>query len=54
LGPVQNNGGTTFTMALMKGSPALNKGAPGATTVDQRGHPRDPKTPDIGAFEAAN
>jgi hypothetical protein len=54
LGPLQNNGGPTATLALLSGSPALNKGAPGPTTVDQRGHPRDPKTPDIGAFEAAD
>ena len=39
-------------MALLKDSPALNTAAPGVTTTDQRGQPRDPNTPDIGAFEA--
>src|SRR5262249_40408820 len=42
LGPLANNGGPTFTHALLPGSAALNKGAnPGALTTDQRGLPRD-------------
>ncbi len=55
LGPLQDNGGPTRTMALLAGSPALDAGsnalaaAPGLTT-DQRGRPRG--TVDIGAFEA--
>jgi hypothetical protein len=55
IGPLQNNGGSTMTMALLPGSPALDKvpttGA-GCPTTDQRGIPR-PQGPacDIGAFE---
>jgi len=58
LGPLQDNGGSTFTHALLPGSPALNAGvcteASGATvTTDQRGYPR-PAGPacDIGAYES--
>ena len=57
LGALLNNGGPTFTMALLPGSPALGaaacsdaQGAP--LTVDQRGFPRPQVTGcDIGAFE---
>jgi len=57
LGPLQNNGGTTFTMALGAGSAAI--GAGDATISndrpingkDQRGVTRSPTTPSIGAFE---
>ena len=53
LGPLEDNGGPTFTMALLTGSPAINGGtsAHNAPTTDQRGAPRD-SAPDIGAFEA--
>jgi CSLREA domain-containing protein len=51
LGPLANNGGSTFTHALMAGSPAINAGGGGAAPTDQRGVPR--KTPDIGAYEFA-
>lgn len=55
LGPLQNNGGYTDTLALLKGSPAINKGTnTGCPAKDQRGHVRitatDP-TCDIGAYE---
>jgi len=57
LGPLQDNGGPTFTMALLQGSPAISAGscadASGAPLhVDQRGFPR-PATNgcDIGAYE---
>lgn len=55
LGPLQFNGGYTDTLALLKGSPAINKGTNvGCPAKDQRGHPRitptDP-TCDIGAYE---
>ena len=63
LGPLQDNGGPTFTHALLTGSPAFNagdscvliidgcgEGIP-ALTTDQRGSPRN-GTVDIGAFEA--
>ena len=55
LGPQQNNGGPTFTHALLHGSPAIdaanNTGAP---ATDQRGTPRPQGTTcDIGAYELA-
>ncbi len=61
LGPLQDNGGPTQTMALLAGSPALDAGNSSLTT-DQRGAARpydDPNIPnatdgngsDIGAFE---
>jgi hypothetical protein len=57
LGPLQDNGGPTETMALLVGSPALGAGscvdATGAPLlVDQRGFPRASATGcDIGAYE---
>ena len=66
LGPLQNNGGPTQTMALPTGSPAIDAGNPkGCTdgaghllTTDQRGLPRpntediaDKKGCDMGAYE---
>jgi predicted outer membrane repeat protein len=57
LGPMQNNGGPTFTCALLPGSPAIDciPGTPGVDfpTTDQRGiaRPQGAKA-DIGAFEA--
>jgi hypothetical protein len=58
LGPLQDNGGPTFTMALGTGSPAIDAADDGVCAssavkgVDQRGLPR-PGGPhcDIGAFE---
>lgn len=62
LGPLQNNGGPTFTQALLSGSPAIdaaNPAPPGSgptacLTTDQRGYPR-PSPPggrcDMGAYE---
>ena len=55
LGPLQSNGGPTDTMALLAGSPAINKGAnPLALAYDQRG-PGFARVvglaADIGAFE---
>jgi predicted outer membrane repeat protein len=68
LGPLQNNGGPTFTHALLPGSPAIDKGkrdaiASLAANSDQRGflRPVDSSSipnasggdgSDIGAFEA--
>ena len=53
LGPLQNNGGPTQTMALLPGSSALNAGsASGAPTTDQRGLPRVVNgLIDIGAWQ---
>jgi len=63
LGPLQNNGGPTETMALLRGSPAIDAGNPiGCTdnldhllTTDQRGMPRpdheDTSGCDMGAYE---
>jgi hypothetical protein len=58
LGPLQNNGGPTQTMALLSGSPAINSGDnSGAPAYDQRG-PGFPRIVngviDIGAFEVQN
>jgi hypothetical protein len=53
LGPLQNNGGPTQTLALLAGSPAIDKGITTALTTDQRGVPRPQGLKfDIGAFEA--
>ena len=63
LGPLQDNGGPTFTHALRFDSPAIDAGHSGGLTTDQRGLPRpidDPDTAnasggdgsDIGAYEA--
>jgi predicted outer membrane repeat protein len=64
LGPLQNNGGPTETMALLPGSPAIDAGNPSGCrdgsliTADQRGAPRPDKEDtsgcDIGAFESQN
>ncbi len=60
IGPLQNNGGSTWTHALLQGSPAIDKGNPTAPgsgaaaclTTDQRGAPRPVGVAcDIGAFE---
>ncbi len=53
LGPLANNGGPTFTLALLPGSPALDAGtAIGVPPTDQRGVARPQGAGvDIGAFE---
>jgi hypothetical protein len=56
LGPLENNGGPTETMALLPGSPAITAGSaaliPSRITTDQRGAPRIVKhAVDIGAVE---
>ncbi|HQL51306.1 MAG TPA: right-handed parallel beta-helix repeat-containing protein, partial [Kiritimatiellia bacterium] len=52
LGALAGNGGPTPTHALLAGSPAINNGAAGTITYDQRGVPRDQgNAPDIGAYE---
>jgi hypothetical protein len=45
-----NNGGPTFTHALLPGSPAINRGSPASPPQDQRGYGRV-GVPDVGAFE---
>jgi hypothetical protein len=55
LGTLQNNGGFTFTEALLAGSPAINTGDPNNgnnPTTDQRGITRPQRgRADIGAYE---
>jgi fibronectin-binding autotransporter adhesin len=54
LGPLQDNGGETWTHALLGGSPAIDAGDDAAAPpTDQRGVPR-PQGPasDIGSYEA--
>jgi len=62
LGPLQNNGGPTFTHALLSGSPAIEAGESSGSNTDQRGFTRPVDTPaitnatggdgsDIGAYE---
>ncbi len=55
LGTLANNGGSTMTLSLTAGSPAIDMGGIGASiTTDQRGlgYPRFAgAAPDIGAFE---
>jgi len=53
LGPLQDNGGPTFTHALLQSSPAIDAGTnAGAPATDQRGAPRPQgATCDIGAYE---
>jgi CSLREA domain-containing protein len=53
LGPLQNYGGATDTMALLSGSLAINAGDPNAPAQDQRYYLRN-GVPDIGAFESGN
>jgi hypothetical protein len=63
LNPLADNGGPTFTVAMMPGSPAIDKGKSFGLTTDQRGVARPVDFPsltnasggdgsDIGAFEA--
>src|SRR5262249_26837012 len=51
LAPLADYGGPTPTHALVPESPAVGAGIPGAATFDQRGIPRDPERPSIGAYE---
>ncbi len=53
LGPLQDNGGPTLTMALLPGSPAIDAGGNFALTpaTDQRGVAIEGGARDIGAFE---
>jgi hypothetical protein len=53
LGPLQDNGGPTFTRALLAGSPALNAGDPTQLGApDQRGAVRS-RGVNIGAYQAS-
>lgn len=62
VGPLQDNGGPTFTHALLAHSPAIDSGhSPDAALTDQRGAYRGADgdgngtfTSDIGAYEAPN
>lgn len=50
LGPLQDNGGATETLAVLAGSPAIGVGS-GCPAYDQRGIPR-PSDCTLGAYEA--
>ncbi len=50
LGNLHSNGGPTQTVALLKGSPAINKGGTDAEPRDQRGVKKTGKR-DLGAYE---
>ncbi|MGZ3744194.1 MAG: choice-of-anchor Q domain-containing protein [Pseudobdellovibrionaceae bacterium] len=54
LGPFQNNGGLTFTLSLLPGSPGIDQGTNvGCPATDERGSNRPANgVCDIGAFEA--
>ncbi|AMV41026.1 hypothetical protein VT85_26560 (plasmid) [Planctomyces sp. SH-PL62] len=55
LGPLQNNGGPTQTMALVGSSPAIDEGISfNVALTDQRGVPRNVYRVDIGAYERTN
>ncbi len=51
LGPLADNGGNTFTRALLSNSPAIGGASSAAAPADQRGVPRT--APDMGAYELA-
>lgn len=60
LGPLQDNGGSTQTHALLPGSPAIDQASCTDVTIDQPGNPRPIDVPvvpdldggcDIGAYE---
>ena len=50
IGPLEQNGGPTQTIALKSRSPAIGKAGNDAPNRDQRGRKRD-RRPDIGSFE---
>jgi hypothetical protein len=52
LGPLQDNGGPTETMAVTSSSPAYQVAAPiSGITTDQRGYVRPTTDPSLGAFD---
>ncbi|MBI5848148.1 MAG: choice-of-anchor D domain-containing protein [Nitrospirae bacterium] len=52
LGPLADNGGPTWTMELLAGSPAIDAGDPATgLNADQRSVPRPFGSADIGAYE---
>ncbi|MBI4770349.1 MAG: right-handed parallel beta-helix repeat-containing protein [Chloroflexi bacterium] len=62
LSPLQDNGGPTFTHALLPGSPAIDRGDPAnCPSADQRGYPRPVDGDgdgeaicDVGAYESGS
>ncbi len=52
IGPLQDNGGTTFTHQLLDGSPAFDAGDSADTFVDQIGQSVFGGARDIGAYES--
>ena len=53
LGPLKDNGGPTFTRALLAGSPAIDAGN-SALTSDQRGRKRPVDVPDVADATGGN
>lgn len=52
LGPLRDNGGSTWTHALLSGSPGIDQDAHPPLVIDQRGSPRPSGLfADIGAYE---
>ncbi len=51
LGPLQDNGGPTWTLEPATNSPLLDAAGPSGIDRDQRGAPRPSGLPDIGAVE---
>lgn len=51
LGPLQNNGGPTFTHAFLAGSAAIDTAATITNSTDQRGLLRNGALNDIGAYK---
>jgi|GEM_PF-1356153 len=52
LGPLADNGGPTWTLALLPSSPAIGAAdSASAPSTDQRGFPRPSGSADIGAYE---
>ncbi|KQC33508.1 hypothetical protein AAU57_09415 [Nonlabens sp. YIK11] len=52
LGPLQDNGGNTFTHAILDGTRAQDQGNPNNNLTDQRGEAVFGPARDIGSFEA--
>jgi len=54
LGALQYGGGAAPTMALLAGSPAIDKGSSGSLTTDQRGRARPYDFPSVSNAPGGN